>query len=330
MAAESSGGSVLVVGSANMDMVVTCDQFPQPGETILAKEFAMYPGGKGANQAVACARLGGDVELIARVGNDVFRDRLRTSLSDDGVRIGHMREDPSGSTGIALITVDGSGQNEIVVVAGANMRLTPDEIDRDAELFKQASVIMLQLEIPLESVVRAAELGQEAGATVILNPAPAAELPDSLLRHVDYLTPNETECERLTGIAVTDAASAERAARRLLERGVGAVIVTRGEHGALLVTCESTQHFPAVPASVVDTTGAGDAFNGALAFGLAGGLPLDDTLVLANAVASYSVTKKGAQSSMPTWADLPLNRLGLDGTIVEIATNAGANNHMHS
>lgn len=318
---ESSGGTVLVVGSANIDMVVTCDRFPQPGETILGKEFEMYPGGKGANQAVACAKLGGHVDLISRMGNDVFRDRLKQSLEKDGVGTAHVQQDSFTSTGTALIAVDCNGQNEIVVVPGSNMMLTPDELERDVALFGGARVVLLQLEIPLETVRRAAELAQSHGAVVILNPAPATDLPDDLLKNVDFLTPNESECELLTGVTVTDLASGERAAGVLLERGVGMVIVTMGEQGALLVGQEGARHFPTVPVDVVDTTGAGDAFNGGLAFGIASGLPLNKSIELANTVASFSVTRKGAQSSMPSIEEIHFDLSLADGSWSAAATN---------
>lgn len=292
--------TVLVVGSANMDMVVSCERFPRPGETLLARDFGMYPGGKGANQAVACAKLGGHVEFLGKMGLDGFRERLVDRLERDGVGLRHLLQDPDAPTGIALITVDGDGQNEILVVPGSNMRLTPADLEARRDLFAAASVVLLQLEIPLETVQTAVELAGAAGATVILNPAPAQSLPPSLLAGVDLLTPNETEAAVLTGISVTDAASAKAAARRLLEVGVGAVIITRGAEGALLVTGDVVHSFPARQVQAVDTTAAGDAFNGALAFALAQGQPLADAVPFANTVAAYSVTRNGAQTSMPT------------------------------
>lgn len=301
---QEAGPAVLVVGSANMDMVVRCEQFPRPGETVFGGEFGMYPGGKGANQAVACARLGGTVFFLGKMGEDVFRDQLAAGLRRDGVRLDHLLVDPETPTGIALITVAGDGQNEIIVVSGSNMKLSPADVEARRDVFAAARIVLLQLEVPLETVCRAAELAREAGATVILNPAPARPLPAALLSRVDYLTPNETEAELLTGVAVTDEASAERAARGLLDRGVGRVVVTMGEKGALLVEPGGSRLFAARPVQAVDTTAAGDAFNGALAHALAEGRALEDAIPFANTVAAFAVTRKGAQTSMPAAADL--------------------------
>ena len=301
---QSSRGAVLVVGSANMDMVVRCEQFPRPGETIFGDEFGMYPGGKGANQAVACARVGGHVYFLGKMGADVFHEQLAGALRRDGVRLDHLLVDAEVPTGIALITVNGDGENEIIVVSGSNMRLTPADVDAHAGAFEGAEVVLLQLEVPLETVHRAAERARAAGATVILNPAPARPLPPSLLALVDLLTPNETEAEILTGIPVTDEASAVRAAGRLLDQGVGRVVFTLGERGALVVEPGGSRHHPARAVRAVDTTAAGDAFNGALAFALADGRSLDDALPFANTVAAFAVTRKGAQTSMPDAAEL--------------------------
>ncbi|MFW5973033.1 MAG: ribokinase [Bacteroidota bacterium] len=295
---------ILVVGSANMDMVVSCDRFPQPGETILASDFGMYPGGKGANQAVASARLGGQVDFLAKLGNDVFRERLLESLTADAVLVDRVLVDPSAPTGVALISVNCDGENEIMVVSGSNMKLTPDDVDRSADVFDGAAVVLLQLEIPLPTVQRAAELGKERGAIVILNPAPAQPLPAELLRYVDFLTPNETEAGILSGLPVTDIESAAVAGQALRERGVKTVVVTLGARGALVVGDTGARHFPTNDASVVDTTGAGDAFNGALAYALAEGYSLGDAVGLANAVAAFSVTRIGAQAAMPTLDDI--------------------------
>jgi ribokinase len=292
--------AVLVVGSANMDMVVSCDRFPEPGETVLTDQLTMYPGGKGANQAVACARLGGTVHFLGKMGDDVFRGQLLESLVADGIDADHVLVDDTASTGVALITVNCDGENQIVVVSGSNMRLTPDEIEAERALFDEADVVLLQLEIPVETVERAVRLAKAAGATVILNPAPACDLPDALLRQVDFLTPNESEAARLTGVRITDRASAEQAARRLVEKGVRHVVVTLGADGALLVTADRVLHVPARVVTAVDTTAAGDAFNGALAHALADRLELDDALAFATNVAAYAVTHRGAQASMPT------------------------------
>lgn len=303
---------MLVVGSANMDMVVACERFPRPGETILAHDFGTFPGGKGANQAVACARLGGHVQFLGKMGEDPFRESLTEGLERDGVRLDGLLTDPELPTGVALITVDGRGENQIVVASGSNMRLTPADLEAHEALFAEAAVVLLQLEVPLETVARAVELAQAHGATVILNPAPAQPLPDDLLAGVDYLTPNESEAAHLAGLPLDGTASTEAAARALVGRGVRCVIATLGAEGALVATAEGTKHFPACPVEPVDTTAAGDAFNGALAFALAAGQPLPEAVRLANAVGAYTVTRRGAQTSMP-------DRAALDAFLLEHA-----------
>ena len=292
---------VLVVGSANMDLVVRCDTFPKPGQTILGTDFAMFPGGKGANQAVAAAKLGAEVFFMGKMGRDVFRDRLRASLEHDGVRLDYLLEDPDAATGTALITVDASGQNQIIVASGSNMRLTPDEVEARREVFSRVGVVLLQLEIPLDTVQASARLAREAGCRVILNPAPAPAraLPQELIRMVDLLTPNESEAEVLSSLPVTDEATATAAAERLVGMGVGEVIVTLGRRGALHVVGGEAAHYEARVVEAVDSTAAGDAFNGALAFGLSAGMCVSDAIPLANAVAACSVTRQGAQPSMP-------------------------------
>jgi len=291
---------VLVVGSANMDLVVKATRFPRPGETLFGNGFGMFPGGKGANQAVACAKLGARTILIAKIGNDIFGDRLADSMKHDGVCLDHVLCDPAEPTGIALITVDGGGENKILVVPGSNMKLTPGEIDTLLTHFAGTRTVLLQLEIPLATVTRTAVLARAAGATVILNPAPACRLSRSLLGLVDYLTPNEHEAELLSGLPVHSVKSGEKAARRLLRMGVKNVILTLGERGALLVTAESAKPFPAVKVKAVDTTAAGDAFNGALAFALSTDARIDEAIRFANAVGAMAVTQPGAQSSLPT------------------------------
>ena len=299
-----SRNAVVVVGSANMDLVVRCEHFPRPGETILGSQFSMFPGGKGANQAVACARLGGEVLFLGKMGRDVFRDRLRESLQRDGVRLDYLLEDPDVATGTAIITVDGFGQNHIIVASGSNMRLTEADVFDAEGLFDRAGAVLLQLEIPVETVMAAARRGREAGAKVILNPAPAQDLPSELLAMVDLITPNETEAETLSGVRVVDEESAAAAARRLLEMGIGEVIVTMGSQGALHVTRDQRQSYPALEVTPVDTTAAGDAFNGALACAIASGGEPSDAIPRANAVAAFSVTREGAQPSLPTAAEL--------------------------
>lgn len=300
----ADAGRIVVVGSVNMDMVVRCDRFPRPGETVLGSAFNMFPGGKGANQAVAASKLGGDVYFLAKMGQDLFRTRLLESLSADGVNVDHVLLDPEEPTGVAMISVDGCGENEIVVASGSNMRLQAAEIEAERTLLKSASVLLLQLEIPVDTVRAAARLGREVGAMVVLNPAPAMQLSPDVLSSVDFLTPNEIEASKMTGIDVVDFASGDRAGKRFLEMGVGRVIITMGAQGALLVEPGQSRVFPAFPARVVDTTGAGDAFNGGLAFGLAAGYSVDAAVTLGNRVAAYSVMYAGAQTSLPTAAQI--------------------------
>ncbi len=291
---------ILVIGSANMDMVVTAEHFPQPGETILGKKFGMFPGGKGANQAVACAKLGGKTYFIGKMGKDIFKEKLVQNMKNDGVNLDCLLIDTEESTGIALITVDASGENEIVVVSGSNMKLTPDEVESKLHVFQQVNVVLTQLEIPLETVQKAAELAKASSALLIVNPAPGRTLPEHLLKQVDFLTPNKTELEILSGESVKDVESAKAAAANLLKKGVKNIIITLGEKGALLVNNNQQRLFSTRKVIPVDTTAAGDAFNGALALWLAKGEDIAAAIQFANQVASFSVTRMGAQSSMPT------------------------------
>lgn len=299
-----SRDGVLVVGSANMDLVVRVERFPLPGETLFGTGFKTFPGGKGANQAVCCAKLGQKVQFVGRMGNDFFRDRLCASMRQDGVMLDSLTVDSTEPTGTALITVDRNGQNEILVVSGSNMKLRPQDVDGVHDLFGSAAVVLVQLEIPLETVIRTAELAHEQQALLILNPAPACSLPPSLLRLVDYLTPNESEAQMLTGIPVTRRSSAEAAAKKLVDQGVKNVLLTLGPEGCLLVNSSRTELFPACLVRPIDTTAAGDAFNGALAFALSRNEGLDQAIRFANTVAGYSVTKHGAQSSMPSMTEV--------------------------
>jgi ribokinase len=296
--------SILVVGSANMDMVVKARRFPDPGETVFGEQFGMYPGGKGANQAVCIAKLGGKVFFIGKMGKDIFRERLSLSMQENGVRLNRLAIDPEEATGIALISVDASGQNEIIVAAGSNMKLLPTDIERERSIFGEVRVVLLQLEIPLSTVTRTVQLARKQGVTVILNPAPARRLPKTLLRMIDYLTPNEKELEQLSGISVSSVRTAQCAAEVLLERGVANVLVTMGARGCLLVNGGAPKLFPSYTVKAVDTTAAGDAFNGALAYSLASGSTLVEAIPFANAVAAFSVTRMGAQCSMPTLREI--------------------------
>ena len=291
---------IVVVGSLNADLVVGVDRFPGPGETVAGRDFAVIPGGKGANQACAAARLGGDVAMVGRVGADAYGQALRASLAAAGVDVSHLHVDGSTHTGLALIAVDASGQNEIVIVPGANGTFTPAALEASRDAVAAAGVVLLQLEVPLDTVEAASRLARRAGAHVILDPAPAAPLPSELLREVEYLTPNETELGALVMERPPEAESeAVRQARGLLGRGARNVVVKRGEHGALLVGAAGEASWPAFPVQAVDATAAGDAWNGAFAFALARGSAPVDAGRLATAAACVSVTRRGAQPSMP-------------------------------
>jgi ribokinase len=287
-----------------MDLVVTCDRFPEPGETIFANSFSRFPGGKGANQAVAAARLGAHVRFLGKMGSDGFGDELARSMARDGVRMEGLLRVSDHPTGTALITVDASGQNKILVVSGANVALTPADIQQSRQLVLSANVVLLQLEIPVSTVEKAAAMAKDAGATVVLNPAPAQPLGDELLSVVDYLTPNEHELEQLSGHRVSGTDDLETAARRLLDKGVGAVIVTRGQEGVLFVSRERVKKIPAIRVTAVDTTAAGDTFSGVFSACLSNGDNPDEAVKTAICAASYSVTLPGAQPSMPSQSEL--------------------------
>ncbi len=290
---------LLVVGSSNTDMILQLDRLPRRGETILGGEFVTAAGGKGANQAVAAARAGGQVTFIARVGQDMFGDQAIAGFRRDGIDVSHVVRDRQAPSGVALIFVAKDGENCIAVAGGANGRLSPADVRKAKPAFAGASAVVMQLETPLETVLAAAEIAAKAGVPVILNPAPAQPLPAKLLRLVSILTPNETEAERLTGVKVTDEATAAKAARRLLARGVQTVIVTLGARGAFVATAEVHQRVPGFRVKPVDTVAAGDVFNGALAVVLGEGRPLLDSVRFANAAAAISVTRLGAQPSAP-------------------------------
>jgi ribokinase len=302
---------VLVIGSLNADLVVRTLHFPQPGETISGDDLQIIPGGKGANQAVAAARQGAGVAMLGKVGKDGFGPFLLNCLKSDSVDTTHVSTDES-ATGTAMIVVDSSGQNSIVLSAGANGRVTPKDIDA---LKIEAKVLLLQLEIPLETVIHAAKWGKGKGMIVILNPAPGRDLPDELISSADYILPNETELNLLTGLPITDVSSAEPAAKALLSRGAKNVIVTLGDKGALIVSSKQESQVNAYPVEVVDTTAAGDAFIGGFASFLVkgsksgSGLPntqapapalLIKAVEYANACGALATTKFGAQPSLPT------------------------------
>ncbi|HZY35453.1 MAG TPA: ribokinase [Mucilaginibacter sp.] len=290
---------ILVIGSSNTDMVVKADRLPAPGETILGGTFLITAGGKGANQAVAAARLGGDVVFIVKVGDDIFGRQAVQSFNGEGIDTSHIITDPVNPSGVALITVDAKAENCIVVASGANANLKPGDLYAAEEKIKSASLILMQLEIPLETVEYVAELASIHNVPLILNPAPACALSDELLSKVSIITPNQKEAEMLTGARITDKESAQTAAELLAEKGIETVIITMGANGALVF---HGSHFDWVPAPVVnavDTTAAGDVFNGALAVAMSEGKNIDEAVIFSNKAAALSVTKMGAQASAP-------------------------------
>lgn len=295
---------IAVIGSLNMDLVIRSPRIPEPGETILgADDLLMIPGGKGANQAYASARLGAEVTMIGRVGDDMFGKQLITSLRRT-VDTHHITRDSDASTGIALIVVDKGGQNSIVVSSGANRRVTPSDVSRAETVILSADLILLQLEIPLPAVIKAAQFAKNHGVKVILNPAPAQQLPVELLALTDILIPNETEAAILSGCDVSTDDGIKQAASRLLQSGIKTIVMTRGNRGASLISEKGIEHFSAFPVEPVDTTAAGDAFVGSFAVAFAEGRPLTEAVRYGNAAGALAATKTGAQTSMPDRKDL--------------------------
>ena len=292
---------IVVVGSLNMDLVVRVPHMPIPGETVLGNDFQNIPGGKGANQAVGAARMGARVTMIGKVGNDEFGKALTKNLANEGVGISHISVDEKEATGIAMITLDQNGQNSIVVASGANMALKPEDIRTAWKKISDIDVLVMPLEVSLECVEEAVRLATESSVKVILNPAPAQKLSDDLLKKVDVLVPNESETSLLTGLAVESIEDAKIAAKSLLEKGAGAIVLTLGSRGALLIS-ENQPAIISTPykVNVVDTTAAGDSFVAALSVGIVEGLPLENALRQATAAGALAVTKIGAQPGMPT------------------------------
>lgn len=280
-------------------MVIKTEAFPQPGETLLGGEFFLFPGGKGANQAVAAARLGGDVTFIAKIGNDIFGENSIAQFRKEGIVTDYIHVDDKRPSGVALITVDAKGENTIVVAAGSNGTLGRADVEKAAGRFTSDAIVLMQLEIPLETVIYCAQLAKSKGATVILNPAPARALPNELLANISIITPNRTETETLSGIKVSDSASAESAARWFRNKGINTVIITLGRQGAFLFDDRGARLIEAPEVKAVDSTAAGDIFNGALAVGLAKGQDIQNAVRLANRAAALSVTRMGAQASAP-------------------------------
>lgn len=295
---------IAVVGSCNVDLVFGAPRRPQGGETLIGTSFAIFPGGKGANQAIAAARAGGQVTLVGRVGTDPFGQTVRDALEGDGVSLEHLAVDAQHGTGVAGIVVEPDGTNCIVVVPQANRRLSPADVERAAPVLAAADILLLQLETPVTTSLVAARIAKGAGALVLLNPAPAADVPEELMSLVDVLTPNETEAQQLSGVPAATDEGAARAAQALVDRGVGAVLLTLGERGALLVDSSladssGEQRIHPFPVHAVDTTAAGDAFCAALAVALGEGRTLIEAARFASAAGALAVTVAGAAPSLP-------------------------------
>ncbi|MBC8264092.1 MAG: ribokinase [Anaerolineales bacterium] len=295
---------IAVVGSLNMDLVIRTPRFPSPGETIIGSAFHTIPGGKGANQAVAAARLGAQVTMVGRVGDDAFGGQQLSNLTQLGIDVSHVRRDAEAATGVALIALDEGGQNSIILAPGANMRFTSADVEAAEQAIASAEVLLLQLEIPLDVVEHVIGMARARGLTTILNPAPARSLPPALLSQVDYLIPNESETTLLTGIEVDSMETARQAAAELRASGVGTVILTLGGRGALILDGQQALHIHGYQVEVVDTTAAGDAFVGGFAVALAEGRDLRGAVRFANGAGALTVTRLGAQPSLPTRSEV--------------------------
>ena len=298
--------NIVVIGSSNTDMVVKTSHLPVPGETVLGGDFFMNAGGKGANQAVAAARYGNRVVFVAKTGNDLFGEQVRKSMKEDGIVTDYVFIDEEHPSGVALITIDQKAENCIVVAGGANMYLKPEDIDKAKEEILGGDVVLMQLETPIETVEYAAKMAAEAGVKVILNPAPAPAEPLSkeLISNLYLITPNRSEASRLTGIEVTDLASAQRAALALYDMGAKNVIVTLGSEGSLVYDGHMMMRVEAIKVEAVDTTAAGDTYNGVLASVIAEGKSLIDAVHEANIAGAISVTRMGAQPAAPTHEEI--------------------------
>ena len=304
--------AIVVLGSINMDLIGAAPRLPSPGETVLGGDFSTVPGGKGANQAVAAARMGASVRMIGRVGSDTFGPQLRDNLTANGVEVTGVMQDPGAASGVAVILLDASRENRILVAGGANMRCDDTQVDAVKSALEGADALMLQCEIPPAVSLKAARIAREMGVRVVWDPAPADAFPPEAYAVVDVLTPNQAEAAALTGIDVTDVASAEAAARALVSRGVRAAVVKLGEHGAFYLSDTDTfsqldadsGYVPPFGVETVDTVAAGDAFGAAMTCALADGKPLGEAVRYAAAAGALAVTRPGAQQAMPTRAEV--------------------------
>ena len=295
--------NICVIGSLNMDLVVNVDTMPKPGQTIIGSNFKEVPGGKGANQAVAMARLNGNVSMIGKVGQDGFGQTLINSLKNDKVDTTYIQT-AKGATGVALITVDKNAQNSIVVSPGANFEVKEDDIDNNIEAIKNSDIVVLQLETPLNTIKYALNKAKELNKYTILNPSPAVKLDDEIIKNVDLLTPNETELEIISGVSIETEEDIQKAAQIMIEKGVKELIVTLGSKGSLYINKEKSMFKKAYKVEAVDTTAAGDSYTGALAVALSNDKTIEEAMDFASKVGALSVMKEGAQSSLPTLKDV--------------------------
>ena len=291
---------ITVIGSLNMDLVTGINKMPRVGETLIGRNFKQVPGGKGANQADAIAKLNGKVMMIGKIGNDNFGDILVKSLEQDGVDVSNISKNENVSTGIATIMVNSDGDNSIIVVPGANSELTTLDIDNAIDAIKQTDIVVTQLEIPIETVKHSLKKAKEFGKYTILNPAPAKELDDEIIGLVDLVTPNETELEILSGVSIKTEQDILKAAKVLIDKGVKELVVTMGEKGSLNINKTESRIYPSHKVKAIDTTAAGDSFTGAIAVLLSEGKTIEEAIKFASKVGALTVTKEGAQSSLPT------------------------------
>ncbi|WP_195937930.1 ribokinase [Romboutsia sp. 1001713B170131_170501_G6] len=291
--------NICVIGSLNMDLVVNVEKMPKAGQTLLGSNFKEVPGGKGANQAVAMARLNGNVTMIGKVGNDSFGETLVNSLKKDNINTNYIQV-AEGPSGVALITVDKNAQNSIVVAPGANYKLTKEDIDKNIDAIKNSDIVVVQLETPLETIKYALKKAKELGKYTILNPAPAVVLEDEIIENVDLLTPNETELEIISQKSISNEEDINECAQIMINKGVKELIVTLGSKGSLYINKETSMFKKAYKVEAIDTTAAGDSYTGALAVAIANGKDMEYAMDFASKVGALSVMKEGAQSSLPT------------------------------